>query len=171
MAGFLNPTETLKKLNLREDMIAADFGCGSGGWVIPLAKILNKGKVFAIDIQEEMLSALKSKTEIEKLFNIEFKRANLDQGSGLRENSLDLILMTNLLFQTAQKKGILADAKNILKPEGRLLIIDWNKDAKLGPQEERVSPEEIKEMAGSLDFITEQEFDASDYHWGLILKK
>ena len=48
--------------------IAADFGSGSGGWVIPLAKILTKGKVWAIDVQDEMLSALKGRADAEKIF-------------------------------------------------------------------------------------------------------
>ena len=65
MEGFLNPSEVLESLELRKDMIAADFGCGSGGWVIPLAKKLEEGKVFAIDILEEPLSALRAKIKLE----------------------------------------------------------------------------------------------------------
>ncbi|GAH20696.1 unnamed protein product, partial [marine sediment metagenome] len=41
--GFLNPSEVLKQLKLKKDMIAADFGCGSGGWALPLAKKLEEG--------------------------------------------------------------------------------------------------------------------------------
>jgi len=171
MAGFLNPNEILKQLDLREDMFAADFGCGSGGWVIPLAKALNKGKVYAIDIQEEVLSALKGKAEAGKLFNIEILRKNLEQGSGIKENSVDLVLITNLLFQAIQKKAILQDAKNILKSGGKLLVIDWLSDAKLGPKEERVSSQDAKEMAKDVGLIFEKEFEASDFHWGLIFKK
>ena len=48
-------------------MIAADFGCGSGGWAIPLAKKLEEGKVYAIDILEEPLSALRARAKLEKI--------------------------------------------------------------------------------------------------------
>lgn len=171
MSGFLNPTGILKTLSLQENMLAADFGCGSGGWVIPLAKFLNKGKVWALDVQDEMLSALKSKADIEKLYNIEISRRNLEQGSGIHESSLDLVLITNLLFQVSQKKEILSEAKNILKPGGKLLVIDWIPDNHLGPKEERVSSEEIIEMTKNLGLNLEKEFPASDYHWGLIFIK
>lgn len=80
MEGFLDPKEVLTtKLNLRENMTAADFGCGSGGWVMPLAKILKKGRVFAIDVLEEPLSALRGKIKLEGLFNIEIKKADVEK--------------------------------------------------------------------------------------------
>jgi len=70
MVKFVNPNEVLDKIKLRDDMTAADFGCGSGGWVIPLAKKLEQGLVYAIDIQEEPLSALESKMKLEGIQNI-----------------------------------------------------------------------------------------------------
>lgn len=171
MEGFLNPVEILKKLDLREDMLVADFGSGSGGWVIPLAKILKEGKIWAIDVQTEMLSALKGRAETEKLFNIEISRKNLEQGSGIRENSLDLVMISNLLFQVLQKKDIISDAKNILKPGGKLLIIDWLPGINFGPKEERISADDVKEMIKGTGLELEKEFEASKYHWGLIFKK
>ena len=105
MEGFLKPEEILKNLDLKEEMTAADFGSGSGGWVIPLAKILKEGKVYAIDILEEPLSALKGKAGISNISNIITIRADLerDNGSTLKDDSLDLVLITNLLFQAEEK--------------------------------------------------------------------
>ena len=68
---FLNPSEVLKQFKLKKGMVAADFGCGAGGWAIPLAKKLEEGKIYAIDILEEPLSALRAKIKLEKIFNIE----------------------------------------------------------------------------------------------------
>jgi ubiquinone/menaquinone biosynthesis C-methylase UbiE len=62
MEEFLNPEKILEKLNLNKKIVAADFGCGSGGWTIPLAKKVKW--VFAIDIQEEPLSALRSRMKL-----------------------------------------------------------------------------------------------------------
>ena len=173
MPGFLNPSEVLKQLKLRKDMIACDFGCGSGGWVIPLAKILEEGKIYGIDILEEPLSALKGRAKLEKIFNIETIQSNVEakNGSKLSDNSCDLVLMTNLLFECDDKKIVLEEGKRVLKPGGKILVVDWIKDNPLTPEIEWVDFEEIKKIAKELDLKLEKEFEAGAYHYGLILVK
>ena len=171
MPDFLNPNEVLKKLRLRKNMIAADFGCGSGGWTIPLAKILAEGKVYAIDILEEPLSALRAKVKIERLFNVETRKANAEKGVLLLSNSCNLVLMTNLLFECENKKAVLEEAKRILKPAGKILVVDWLKDNPLTPEIEWLDFEEIKKIAEELNLKLEKEFEAGTYHQGLLLTK
>ncbi len=194
MEGFLNPNEVLKQLKLKEGMTAADFGCGSGGWVIPLAKKLEGGKIYAIDILEEPLSALRAKTKLEKIFNVETISADIEKGVDIFEGSCDLVLMTNLLFQVENKKQVLEEGKRVLKPGGEILVVDWKLDAPIGPpKENRVSPEEIRKIAEEIGLKLEKpstraelgagpvphrnkvsgagEFEAGNYHYGLILVK
>jgi ubiquinone/menaquinone biosynthesis C-methylase UbiE len=171
MEGFLNPNEVLKQLKIRKDMIAADFGSGSGGWAIPLAKKLEEGKIYAIDILEEPLSALRAKIKLGKILNIEVIKSDVEKTSRLMAESCDLVLMTNLLFQCQDKKSALEEGKRVLKPGGRILVVDWKIDTPMGPKEERVSPEEVKKIARELNLEVEKEFEAGLYHWGLILKK
>ncbi len=171
MTGFLNPTEVLKQLELRDEMTAADFGSGSGGWVLPLAKKLEGGKVYALDILKEPLSALRAKAKLEKITNIETIKADIEKGTALFDESCDLVLMTNLLFEVDDKKKVLEEGKRILRPGGRILVVDWKKDSPLGPKEGRVLPEEIKETGLDLNLRIEKEFEASAYHYGLILLK
>ena len=158
-------------------MTAADFGCGSGGWVIPLAKKLEEGKIFAIDILEEPLSALRAKAKLVKITNVETIRADIEKGAKLLDESCDLVLMTNLLFEVEDKRKVLEEGKRILKKGGRILIVDWTppthhpKEASLGPKEGRVAPEEVKETGLDLNLRIEKEFEASIYHFGLILLK
>ncbi len=152
-------------------MVAADFGSGSGGWAIPLAKILEEGKVFAIDVLEEPLSALHTKAKIEKLFNIETIKSNVEKGTRLMKGSCDLVLMTNLLFEVEDKKSLLEEGKRVLKSGGKILIIDWKKDVSFGPKGKEVLPEEIKNIAQEIGLKPEREVEAGLYHWGLILGK
>ena len=167
---FLNPKKILEKLNLKKDLIAADFGCGSGGWVIPLAKILEDGKIYAIDILEEPLSALKGKAKLEGISNIELVKNDVEKGVRLLSQSCDLVLMTNLLFECENKKKVLEEGKRVLKKEGKLLIVDWKKESKIGPAE-KVSPEEVKKMAKDIGFKLEKEFEAGPHHWALVFSK
>lgn len=171
MTEFLNPQEVLNKLRLKKNMIACDFGCGSGGWSIPLAKILIEGKVFAIDILEEPLSALRAKLKIEKIFNVEARKANVEKGTTLLNNSCDLVLMTNLLFECENKKKVLEEGKRILKEGGKILLVDWIKDNPLTPEIEWLDFEEIKAIAKDLDLKLEKEFKAGSYHQVLIFIK
>ena len=171
MEGFLNPNEVLNQLKLLGEMIAADFGSGSGGWAIPLAQRLKFGKVYAIDILEEPLSALKSKAEIQKVYNIETINSNVEKGIKLPDLSCDLVLLTNLLFQIEDKKRVLTEAKRVLKKGGKILVVDWLPEALQGPREGRVSPDEVKKMAEDLNLKLEKEFKAGVFHYGLVFTK
>ena len=171
MQNFLNPSEILKHLKLRKGMVAADFGSGSGGWAIPLAKILEEGKVYAIDILEEPLSALRARVKIEKLFNVEARKADVEKGVTLLSNSCDVVLMTNLLFECENKKQVLEEGKRVLKKSGKILVVDWIKDNPLTSEIEWLDFNEIKEIAKDLGLESEKEFEAGLYHQGLILTK
>jgi len=169
---FLNPEKILEKLNLRENQIAADFGSGSGGWAIPLARILKRGKVFAIDILEEPLSVLSLKLKTEKIYNVEIRKADVEEKVPLLPESVDLVLMTNLLFECKNKRKVLEEGKRILKKGGKILVVDWKEDLpqEIGP-EEKVKKEEIKEIAKELGLKLKEEFEAGDFHFGLIFEK
>ncbi len=168
---FLNPVKVLNQLNLKENLIAADFGSGSGGWTIPLAKILKEGRVYAIDILEEPLSALRAKMKLEKVFNIDTLKANVERGTTLLSESCHLVLMTNLLFECENKKAVLEEGKRVLKKGGQILIVDWQKDNPLTKEIEFCSIEEVKKIAQELNLTIKEEFEAGSYHWGLILTK
>lgn len=175
MESFLNPQDILKKLKLKENMIAADFGSGSGAWVLPLAKKLEEGKVYAIDILEEPLSVLKSRANPpaggEKIFNIETVLADVEKGTRLLDFSCDLVLMTNLLFECEDKKKVMEEGKRVLKEGGKILVVDWKEDASLGPEDGRISAEDVKKTAKDLGLKLEKEFDAGSYHYGLVFSK
>jgi len=173
MEEFLDPNQVLNQIDLFPDMIAADFGCGSGGWAIPLAKKLQEGKVYAIDILEEPLSVLKSRAGSERMLNLQAVRGDVEEkgGSKMADSSVDLVLMTSLLFQVDDKKEVMAEAERVLKRGGRILVVDWLPDSILGPKDGRISAKEVKEIAKEYDLRAESEFEAGAYHYGLILKK
>ena len=169
--GFLNPEEVISQLELRSDMSAADFGCGSGGWVIPLAKRLKQGKIYAIDVLEETLSVLKSKAQLDGLSNIETIQANVEKDAKIISNSLDLVLATNLFFETEDDPGVMKEIKRVLKNQGQVLVVDWKKDAPFGPKGKRISAEEIKKLAGEAGFKFKKELEAGSYHYALVFEK
>ncbi|MFH1643536.1 MAG: class I SAM-dependent methyltransferase [Patescibacteria group bacterium] len=172
MANFLNPKEIIKKLKLKANMTAADFGAGSGFWSIPLAEELGEGKVVAIDIQKEPLSALKSKVKHRNINNLEISRSNIEKmhGSKLLSKSCDLVLMTNLLFEIEDKKIVLSEASRVLKDNGRILVVDWKENDSFGPRENAISSSDIKNIK-EIPFQVSREFEAGPNHWAMILEK
>ena len=173
MTEFLNPQEVLNKLKLRDNMVAADFGCGSGGWVLPLVKELSKGRVYAIDVLQEPLSVLEARCKSERILNIQVIRSDLEskKGSTLALESLDLVLITNLLFQVENRKKVMEEAKRVLKKGGKILVVDWKADAPMGPEKGRISLEEVKKIAEELNLKLEKESSAGKYHYYLVFTK
>jgi len=169
--GFLNPQQILKNIPLKEDMIACDFGSGSGGWAIPLAKELKAGMVYAIDILEDAVSALNGKASAQQLFNIKTMVGNVEAGVKMKDEYFDLVLMTNLLFQVDNKQFVLEEARRVLKQNGMVLIVDWNKEAPVGSKEGRVSIDEVVSLGERTGFRKEKEIPAGNFHWGLLLRK
>ena len=173
MQGFLDPEQVLSHLELKQELIAAEFGSGSGNFSLALAKRVPEGKVYALDIREEPLSALKSRAKQEGLGNIETIRCDLEQagGSTLANDYLDLVLIPNTLFQVEDREAVLKEATRVLKDGGKLLIIDWKKESVLGPKpvKLRITDQEIKKIASKLGLEVEKDFSAGNFHWGSIL--
>lgn len=171
--SFLNPEEILDEFEISPNSVAAEFGCGSGGFAIPLAKRLDEGLVHAIDIQQAPLSALKSRALLENIVNIKIIRSDLEKskGSTLTPDSLDLVLIPNVLFQIKDKSAIISEAGRVLKSKGKLVVIDWLLKASQGPEKGRVSPEQVKKIADGIGFKLEKEFEAGKYHYGLVFEK
>ncbi|HOK35143.1 MAG TPA: class I SAM-dependent methyltransferase [Candidatus Pacearchaeota archaeon] len=172
--GFLNPQKIIDSLEIEKGSIIADFGCGHGYFTFPLARrVGEEGKVFALDVLPEALEAVNSRMKIEGVKNITIKRCNLEKekGSGLPDESCDIILMANLLFQTENDQSVIQEAKRVLKKEGKVIFIDWQENVPLGPQGKRVKQEEVKELFFKEGFSFEKDFPVDNYHFGFIFKK
>lgn len=176
MENFLNPKEVVNLLPLKEGMIIADFGCGNGYFTLEMAKkIKPSGKIFALDIWKPSLEALNFRAKLEGVNNlIETRWANLEipKGSGLSNNSCDLIFVANILFEIEKKETILEEAKRILKPEGYLVIIEWQPD-KL-PNKTFLYPlpkEELLLILEKLGFRIERELALGLTHYGFLAKR
>jgi len=170
---FLDPDEVLDQLNLKNDMVAAEFGAGSGSFTIFLAKRLDEGLVYAVDVLETSLSALKSRQLLENLNNIKIVKGDLEKpnGSTISDSSLDLVVIPNVLFQAENKIAIISEADRVLKKRGCLVLIDWKPEASKGPEEGRISSGEAKEMAEEVGFKFKKEIEAGSYHFGLVFEK
>jgi len=174
--AFVRPEEAIKNFGLEPGMMVADFGCGSGHYSLAAAKIVGDlGKVFAIDVQKELLESVKSAARLNNLNNIEFVWADLEssEGSRLNPDSIDLVIVSNILFQAENRPAVAKEAFRILKNKGRLAVIEWSESfGNLGPRsEDIVKKDEAKKIFMEQGFVLEKEFEPGDHHYGLIFAK
>ncbi len=121
---ILDPASILEKLELSGKTVLADLGCGTGFFSIPAARRVKK--VFALDIQQEMLDFLRKKIKKEKITNIEVILSG-ESSIPISDKSVDILLMANVFHELEDKFSLLKEVKRVLKMNGRLMIIDWKK--------------------------------------------
>jgi arsenite methyltransferase len=173
--GFLHPEETVRQLNIKKWMKVADFGCGAGYFTLLIAKRLaHESRVYAVDVLETALESVRSRARLQGLFNIETVRCNLEElnSTGLSENSMDLVLLANILFQSPKKVDIIKEAKRVLKEGGEMAIIDWNPDQPMGPEKDFiVSLGTVKKIVEDEGLRLKRELAVDKYHWGFVSEK
>ena len=164
--SFLNPDTIVDEWDVRPGEIIADFGAGSGFFSVALAKRVGyAGKVYALDIREEALEAVRSRAKSFRLLNIETIKVDLERerGSTLKNETMDKIVISNILFQAVNGQSIIIEeARRILKPNGLVFAIEWKDKIK------KEETERLFELAG---FKKHKEFVAGSHHYGIIFKK
>jgi len=174
---FLNFDEVIAKAKVIEGMKVGDFGCGNQGYfAIPLAQAVGKtGLVYAVDIQKPVLEAVQNKAKLQGITNMEFVWANLEKvgSTGIPAASLDFELLANVLFQNSKKLEILKEASRLLKPGGRLMVVDWKKTGiPFGPPVNlRLDSSDVVKMSAEANLRFGEEMEVGSYFWGLILVK
>lgn len=174
--SFVKPEEVLDQLDMVANASVADFGCGSGFFSLAFARAVGeKGKVYALDILPSSLEAVASRAKALGLNNVVVKRANLERegGSGLPDNSLDWVIMKDVLFQNKDQIRMIWEAYRVLKPGGFLFIMEWNEmEASFGPEMSlRISRQKLIEMLEERGFCPVKDIAAGDYHYALVCGK
>ena len=172
--AFFDPNKVLKLLGLNSSVVdVADFGCGYGTFAIPAARMI-AGKIYAFDIEPEMIEAVVRKAKALSLANVEaILRDFMSKGSGLKDASVDYVFLFNVLH-VEKPEQLLKESYRILKFGGKVGIVHWNYDATTPagpPMGIRPRPEQCKRWAESVGFIFEKKLDLKPYHYGLVLRK
>jgi len=173
--GFLHPEQVIKQIDFAPGQKVADFGCGAGYFTILMAQAIGPdGQVYACDVQTGPLESVTEKAKAANVFNIKTVRCNLEipNSSKIASESLDRVMIANILFQSQKKDTILQEAKRVLKSQGQIIIIDWEPKASLAPKEGwSLSRDQAIDITKKLDLTLVKEIHAGEYHWGIILKK
>jgi len=174
--AFANPAGNVEQLGLKEGMHVADLGAGTGAYTIPLAAAVgDSGRVYAVEVQKELLQNIKSAANAEHLRNIELLWGDIERlgSTKIADHAVDYVIVANVLFQIEDREGFMAEVKRILRPGGKLLLVDW-KDSYggMGPQPEHViAPDTARALFERNGFSFEKEIQTGEQHYGFIVVK
>ena len=119
-----NVYKLIQNMSLKSNDTIADVGAGSGYHVFRIAPLVNKGMVYAVDIQIEMLMAIEKTKESTKIRNIE-TILGTEKSIHLPKNSVNKILMVDVYHEFNFPIEMINSIKNALKPNGQLFLIEY----------------------------------------------
>ena len=163
--AWQKPHEVIKALALKPDAVVADIGAGTGYFAVRFARMLPQGKIYAADIEPDMVRHLAQRAKREQLANV-FAIQSATDDAKLPEK-VDLALFVDTYHHIDDRSRYFARLKGTLAPQGRVAIVDFTMDSEIGPPPRaRVTPEQVKrelakagyELAGEHDFLPNQYF-------------
>lgn len=166
----LDPANTLIKVGLRENQVFCDIGAGTGIFVIPAAKITDK-KVYALEIDDEMLGIIEEKAKLISASHIE---GLLVQGARfpLPDNSVDLVLMVTVLHEINDAEEFLEEAKRILQKDGRIVVIEFHKRETMSgpPIPHRIAKDRVIELFAKIGLHMAMDFDLGENYYCVVFE-
>jgi ubiquinone/menaquinone biosynthesis C-methylase UbiE len=114
----------VSSMQLTPDMVLADIGAGTGYYTFRVAKKVPNGRVYAVEIQEELIDALEKKKSEEAFNNVEVVRGDTINVN-LPDSTVDLAFMVDVYHELFYPKETLQSIKKSLKPNGKLLLIEY----------------------------------------------
>ncbi|HEU4677818.1 MAG TPA: methyltransferase domain-containing protein [Candidatus Paceibacterota bacterium] len=173
---FAEPKTVASHFHLREGDSVADFGAGSGHYMEPLSALVGRtGSVYLCDIQKNLVDSLGARARERRLSNTHPMWADVETKGGvrLRDEALDAVLISNLLFQLHDREAGLREAARVLRKGGKLIVVDWTDSfGGLGPHPDHVVREaDAKALGEKTGFSFERTFPAGDHHYGIVFRK
>ncbi len=173
---FSDPQKNIEQFSLGHGNHVVDFGAGTGAYTLAAATAVGgDGKIYALDVQKDMLGKLQTEARARGLKNIEVIWADLDKinGTKLRPMSMDAVIASNIFFQISEKENACEEIKRILKVGARVLVIDWTGSfGGLGPESGAVFTETMaRDLFKKHGFKEDRVINAGAHHYGIIFRK
>lgn len=166
----LDPYETLRALDVKPGMVLADLGCGPGFFTLPAAELVGPtGLVYAVDVQQEMVDALRSRLAQAEVKNVVVRRSSEVEPS-LPLASVDVAILAYMLHEVEQRAKFLLATKRLLKSGGRIVVINWKKtETPVGPPVDvRLAPEDVINDAKAVGLNLLDGHSLNDYDYLLM---
>jgi ubiquinone/menaquinone biosynthesis C-methylase UbiE len=150
----------------------ADIGCGPGFFSVPLAKHLIFGKLYALDILDEMLDALRERVREARLGNVEVLKCGSTDFPVPKE-SLDGVFLSFVIHEHDDPVAFLRAARDLLKPRGWCTVLEWHPEEPQGErsQSRLMSPNELEKLSREAGFGFRSWRDIKGRQYMALLRK
>lgn len=165
--------EVIKQLSLKPGMMVGDVGCGNGFYTLKIAKeIGNSGKVYAVDIQQEMLDMLKERAKENDVNNIEtilgeYRKTNLPA------ETLDLVILVDVYHEFSYPAEMLTSIKDSLKEDGLIALLEYrleDPEVPIKPLHKMSKIQILKEYKAN-GFVLSHEYDGLPWQHMMFFQK
>src|SRR5689334_12282304 len=151
------PHEVIQALALKPDAKAADIGAGTGYFSARLSRMLPKGKVYAVDLEPDMVKYRGERAQREHLDNVVAVQGKADDAA--LPEKVDLALLVDVYHHIEGREAYFRKLQASLVPAGRVAIIDFRMDSKDGPpRATRIAPERVKSEMSAAGYSLAEEF-------------
>ena len=167
------PEMILDALGAQAGMVVADIGSGPGFFTLPMAtRVGPAGKVFAIDVEPQMLERLRERAAEAGVQNVEVLQSQEDS-LPLPDGSIDAALMVNVLHESGKQATLLREVLRILRLGGSLVVVEWKKESsELGPPVEiRMGSSEVALLLQQAGYESIAPFPVGAHHHGSRARK
>ncbi len=118
---YINPEDIIKKLNLAENMIIADIGCGTGYFSLPASEHIGEdGRIYSLDVEEKAIHILKTRITKINIVPIVTQRYHFP----LKSKFIELVFTSFNISEAEEKDKLILELRRIMKDDGRLCIVE-----------------------------------------------
>lgn len=166
----LDPSGTLERFGLKDGHTVCDIGAGTGVFTFPAAA-LTKNKVYALDINDEMLATINKKIRKEGTRNVIAMKGD-GETLDFKAGSIDLALMVTVFHHIADKPGLLGEIRRVLTEEGRFAIIEFHDRVTPSgpPLGNRIGKEEVLGFLEEAGFEEIEGFDLGENFYAMVFR-
>lgn len=167
------PEKALDALNLKPGMVVADIGAGVGYMSLRLAKRVGpSGKVYANDLQPEMLAKLRENAAKASVTNVVTVVGDVADPK-LPANTMDLVLLVDVYHEFSQPQQMLRKIRETLKPDGRLVLLEYRAEDPSVPiiAEHKMTVAQVKAELEAEGFVLQPVIETLPRQHILILTK
>jgi cyclopropane fatty-acyl-phospholipid synthase-like methyltransferase len=168
--AWQKPHEVIMALKLSPDAAVADIGAGTGYFAVRFSHMLSGGKVYAVDLEPDMVKYLGERAKKEGLANLTPVLGATD--SPKIPTPVDLVIMVDVYHHIGGRERYFAQLRESLKPNGRLAIIDFRMEASMGPSKAmRIAPEQIRTELAKAGYVQAESHDFLPQQYFLVFKR